>query len=69
MGYTGKLGRITVSAPTPIIVRFADGQVLEFQTAGDASGFLDFYNRSPSAREQNPARIYLIREDKWEEQS
>jgi hypothetical protein len=69
MGYTGKLGSITVSAPTPIIVRFADGQVLEFQTPEDAAGFLDFYNRSPSARDQNPARIYFLRQDKWEEQS
>jgi len=69
MDYIAKLGQSTVAAATPVIVRFADGQVLEFETEKDARGFLGFYNRSPSARAQNAAKIYLFKSGAWHEQS
>ena len=69
VSHTGKLGASMVSAPTPVIVRFADGQVLDFNSADDAHGFLAFYNKSPSARQQNPAKVYLLQDGVWNENS
>ena len=69
MDYIGKLGASTVSAATAVIVRFTDGQVLEFESEQEARGFLAFYNRSPSARTQNRGKIYLFKSGAWQEQS
>jgi hypothetical protein len=67
MSHTGKLGSVSVSAPTPFIVRFADGQVLDFKTLEDACGFLGFYQRSPTARTENPAKVYFLKNGAWQE--
>jgi hypothetical protein len=67
MHYIGKLGGVLVSAPTRFIVRFADGQTLDFPTLDDARGFLRFYNTSPTARLKNPATVYSLRDRVWEE--
>ena len=69
MDYIGKLGASTVSAATAIIVRFADGQILEFQSQEEARGFIAFYNSNQSARAQNRAKIYLFKSGAWQEQS
>ena len=69
MDCIGKLGASTVCAETAVIVRFADGQVLEFESEQEARDFLAFYNRSPSARTQNPGKIYRFKSLAWEEQS
>jgi len=69
MDYIGKLGAGVISAATPVIVRFTDGQVLEFETEEDACGFLTFYNRSPSARAQNQGKLYLFKSGSWQVQS
>ena len=69
MDYIGKLGVSTVCSATAVVVRFADGQVLEFESEQEARGFLAFYNRSPSASAQNQAKIYIFKSLGWEEQS
>ena len=69
MIYNGKLGTVTISARSPIIARFADGQVLDFPAIEDARGFLDFYHRSVTARTQNPAKIYSFKNDIWVEET
>jgi len=68
MDYIGKLGAGIISAATPVIVRFTDGQILEFDSEEDARGFLSFYNRSPSARTQNQAKLYLFNSGLWHQQ-
>jgi len=68
MSHTGKLGSITVSAATPFIVRFADGQTLDFHTLEEGRGFFAFYNRSASARTENPAKVYSLQSGIWKEQ-
>jgi len=67
MGHTGKLGALNVSAATPFIVRFADAQTLDFPTLEEARGFLAFYNRSPTARNDNPAKVYSLEGGVWKE--
>src|SRR4051812_31713722 len=67
MTHIGKLGTAVISAPTPFIVRFADGQILHFGAIEDAFGFLAFYNQSRTARVENPAKLYVLNDGKWEE--
>ena len=67
--YVGKLGSVTMSANTSIIIRFADAQVLEFANLDEARGFLAFYDRSPTAKKENPAKIYCFRDNAWVEES
>ncbi len=69
MIHTGKLGTVTISARSAIIARFTDGQVLDFPTIQDAQGFLEFYHRSVTARTQNPAKIYSLKDDIWAEET
>jgi len=69
MDYIGKLGAGTVCAATAVIVRFTDGQVLEFESEQEALGFLAFYNRSPSARETNQGKIYIFKSGAWHQPS
>jgi len=69
MDYIGKLGASTVSAATAVIVRFADGQILEFESEQEARRFLAFYNRNQSARAHNRGKIYLFKSGGWQEQS
>ena len=65
MSYTGKIGQRTVSAATPVIVLFADGQVLEFTTADEAKGFINFYDQNQTARGRNPGSIYFFEAGTW----
>ena len=63
--YVGKIGNRTVSSSTPVIVTFADNQVLEFQTEKEARGFLAFYHANPTAHANNPGRIYSFQAGAW----
>jgi hypothetical protein len=66
--YTGTLGKSTISAQQPIIARFANGSVLEFESMEDALGFLKFYNQNPKGRTENPAKIYQLTSGVWLDQ-
>jgi len=65
MSHTGKIGQRTISAATPVIVLFADGQVLEFTNADEAKGFINFYERNQTARSRNPGSIYYFEAGTW----
>jgi hypothetical protein len=67
MNYIGDLDGALLSAATPFIVRFADGQTLDFQTFDDALGFLAFYKTNPGAQKQNPAAVYSLQDSVWKE--
>jgi hypothetical protein len=65
--HIGKLGKATLSAMTPVIVGFEEGQTLDFATVEEACGFLAFYNQSRTARTQNMAKVYVLEESTWKE--
>jgi hypothetical protein len=69
MNHIGELGGQTVSAPSPFIVRFKDGQQLDFTSLEDACGFFAFYSRSLTAQTQNPAKVYFLEAGIWEEKA
>jgi len=66
--HIGTLGKSTLCAQQPIIVRFQNGSVLEFGTLDEAYGFLKFYNQNPTGRAENPGTIYQLVSGVWLEQ-
>src|SRR6267378_3098062 len=50
MTHVGLFEGRALSALSPIIVRFGDKQVLDFDTIEDARGFLEFYTRGTRTR-------------------
>ena len=63
--HAGKLGKVTISAGTNVIVRFANGSFCNFRTRDHAKGFLRFYHMSVPAREENRGMPYLLNEGVW----
>jgi hypothetical protein len=66
--YTGKLGNSVIGAQQPIIVRFKNGNVLEFPALEEAYGFIKFYSTNPTATTENPGKIYQLVSGVWLEQ-
>jgi len=67
MPYSAKIGQRTISSSTPVIVLFADGQMLEFPDAHEAKGFMNFYHQNQGARTSNPGVIYVFERGGWQE--
>jgi hypothetical protein len=66
--HIGTLGKSTLCAQQPIIIRFKNASLLEFPSLEEAYGFLTFYNQNPTGRAENPGKIYQLVSGVWLEQ-
>jgi hypothetical protein len=66
--HMGKLGNSTICAHQPVIVRFENQTMLEFENVEGAHGFLKFYAQNQTASCQNPAKLYRLCAGVWVEQ-
>jgi hypothetical protein len=54
-----------VSSSKPVIVLFADGKFLEFDSEKEANGFLGSYKKKKTASTRKPGRLYRFEDGKW----
>jgi hypothetical protein len=67
MSYKGQLGELSVSASSAFIVRFEDGQTLDFPSLEAAYSFVSLFVRSNSGRNRTPPPVYYLQDQIWHE--